>query len=348
MSTNLTAIADLQAGFADLSAELAGMKATQPNLDYFVQEMGKLLLKFEQSVREDFRVLEDDLTHNFKDKFAGNFFSFTEAMTARVVNLEEKQSKLEEMLGDHLNKYDEKLKEHKAKISSLYKSHVEAIEKLLAKNKETLEAQQAAVNQTLVAAQGFDQHFVDLHNGHFNLLKASEETIAKVEDAVKRFDEISTGTLKEVAKEAQQAIKQMHDDAQNHIVRTRRRFIKVISGFDDKLSQFPVLFLVMVIAMISFFFGLGGNILGRKIVKDNAQEMITESVTKAQDAINERIDPKIEELQKLEHSLSMTFDDAQMWDALTANMTYEEKLAYIKKAQAEIQRRGQTMRSKRE
>lgn len=348
MSNNLTAIVDLQAGFADLSAEMADMKATQPNLDYFIQEVGKLLLGFEQSVREDFRVLEDDLTHNFKDKFAGNFFRATEAMTARVVNLEEKQTKLEEMLFEHLKKYDEKLKDHKAKISTLYKSHVDAIEKLLAKNNETLEAQQQAVNETLVVAQGFDQHFVDLHNGHFDLLKTSEETVSKVEGAVKRFDAISTGTLKEVATEAQQAIKQMHDDAQNHIVRTRRRFIKVMSGFDDKLSQFPVLFLFTVIAMISFSFGLGGNIIGRKIVKDNAQEMIAESVMKAQDAINERIDPKIEELQKLEHSLSLTFDEAQMWDALTANMTYEEKLAYIKKAQAEIQRRGQTMRSKRE
>lgn len=200
----------------------------------------------------------------------------------------------------------------------------------------------------LEVAEDFDQHFVRLHNGHLALLQSSEQTVAKAEAAVERFEQISTGTLNEVATEAQLSIKRLSRDAETHIVTTRRRFIKVMSGFDDKVSQFPVMALIMIIATISFGFGLLGNVAGRKIVKENAQEMISESVIKAEEAINQRIDPKIEALEKLERSIGVTFDDAQMWDALTANMSYEEKLAYIKKAQAETQRRGQTLRSKRE
>jgi len=37
-------------------------------------------------------------------------------------------------------------------------------------------------------------------------------------------------------------------------------------------------------------------------------------------------------------------EDAQYWDALTANMTYEQKLAYIQAAQEQAKRQGRTLR----
>jgi hypothetical protein len=37
-------------------------------------------------------------------------------------------------------------------------------------------------------------------------------------------------------------------------------------------------------------------------------------------------------------------DDAQYWDALTANMNYDQKMAYIQLAQEQAKRQGRTLR----
>lgn len=117
-----------------------------------------------------------------------------------------------------------------------------------------------------------------------------------------------------------------------------------MSGFDDKLSEFPVLILITLVAMFSFTFGLLGNVAGRKLVKDNAQEMISESVAKAQDTINQRVDEKIDSLKEIFEKMDRLVDDAQYWDALTANMSYDRKMAYIKLAQEQAKRQGRTLR----
>jgi hypothetical protein len=342
MSSELQLLADIKAELADLSARVSALSAVpsaapQPNAKELADAIDAHLRRGIQGLQED-----------FSGKFAGLISPFLKDTRAEVEKLAAEQIALEGRLAQHRQQYGEMLEEHRKEVSKLYTAHVNSIKKLLASNAKTLDEQTAVVNKTLEVAAEFDQHFVELHNGHLALLQSSEQTVAKAEVAVERFDQISTGTLKEVATEARQSIKRLSRDAETHIVTTRRRFIKVMSGFDDKVSQFPVMALVMIIATITFGFGLLGNVVGRRIVKDNAQEMIAESVAKAQEAINQRIDPKIEALEKLERSLGLTFDDAQMWDALTANMSYEEKLVYIRKAQAEIQRRGQTLRSTRE
>lgn len=341
MVSELQVLADIKAELADLSAGMSALSATPSAAP--PSNAKELADAIDAHLRRGIQSLQED----FSGKFAGLISPFLKDTRGEVEKLAADQIALEGRLTQHRRQYGEMLEEHRKEVSKLHTTHVNAIKKLLADNAKTLDEQTAVVSNLFKVVKGFEQHFVNLHNDHLALFQSSEQTIAKADAAVKRFDQISTGALKEVATEAQQAIKRLSRDAETHIVQTRRRFIKVMSGFDEKFAEFPVLALVMIIAVISFGFGLSGNIAGRKLVKDNAQEMISESVATAQEAINQRIDPKIEELGKLERTLGMTFDDAQMWDALTAHMSYEEKLAYIKKAQAEIQRQGQTLRSKR-
>jgi hypothetical protein len=333
MSSNMQHLSDLRADIAAVVSDVAQLKSTQPNLDRFASEIGTHLVRFEA-----------DVTRNFTDRFAGSFFRATEAITARVINLEERQIKLEELLDDSINKYDEMLAGHRQEIAKLHRAHVAAIQKLLDENGKKLGEQQGTVARLVKITQTYDEQFVTLINGYQDLQKSSLQLVAKVNAAVGRFDQISTGTLKEVATEAQLAIKQLHDDAYRHITTTRKRFNKVMSGFDDKLSQHPILILVTVIAMFSFSFGLLGNLGGRLIVKHNAQEMINDSVAKAQETINQRVDEKIDTLKDVSDRLNTMVEDAQYWDVLTANMTYDQKMAYIKLAQAEAQRQGRTLK----
>jgi len=333
MSSNMHHLSDLRADVAAVIAGVAELKATQPNLDRFAGEIGAHLVRFEA-----------DVTRNFTDKFAGSFFRATEAITARVVNLEERQFKLEELLDGSIKKYDEMLAGHRQEIAKLHKAHVGAIQKLLDDNGERLKEQQGTVARLVKIMQTYDAQFVTLINACGDLQESSLQLVGKVDAAVGRFDQISTGTLKEVATDAQLAIKQLYDDAQRHIVTTRKRFNKVMSGFDDKLSQHPIFLLVTIVAMLSFSFGLLGNVGGRLIVKHNAQEMINESVAKAQETINQRVDEKLDSLKEISERMNRMVDDAQYWDALTANMSYDQKMAYIKLAQEQAKRQGRTLR----
>lgn len=333
MSANMQHLADLQADVAALTSEIGQLKATQPNLDRFAGEIGAHLVRF-----------ETDVTRNFTDKFAGSFFRATEAMTARVVNLEDRQLKLEELLSDSVHEYDGMLTAHRQEIAKLHRAHLAAVQKLLDDNGKKLEEQQGTVARLVKIMQGYDAQFVTLINACGDLQQSSLQLMTKVDAAVGRFDQISTGTLKEVATEAQLAIKQIHDDAQRNIVRTRTRFNKIMCGFDSKLSEYPVLLLILLIAVIAFTFGLFGNVAGRRLVKDNAQEMINESVAKAQETVNQRVDEKLDTLKEISEKMNRMVDDAQYWDMLTANMDYDQKMAYIKLAQEQAKRQGRTLR----
>lgn len=333
MSANMQHLADLQADVAALTSEVGQLKATQPNLDRFAGEIGAHLVRF-----------ETDVTRNFTDKFAGSFFRATEAMTARVVNLEDRQLKLEELLDDSIHRYDEMLTGHRQEIAKLHRAHVAAIQKLLDDNGKKLEEQQGTVARLVKIMQTYDAQFVTLINACGDLQESSLQLITKVDAAVGRFDQISTGTLKEVATEAQLAIKRLYEDAQRQIVTTRTRFNKVMSGFDSKLSEYPVFLLVIVIAMLSFSFGLLGQVGGRLIVKHDAQAMINESVAKAQETVNQRVDEKLDSLKEISEKMNRMVDDAQYWDMLTANMDYNQKMAYIKLAQEQAKRQGRTLR----
>ena len=333
MSANMQHLADLQADVAALTSEVGQLKATQPNLDRFAGEIGAHLVRF-----------ETDVTRNFTDKFAGSFFRATEAMTARVVNLEDRQLKLEELLSDSIHEYDGMLAGHRQEIVKLHRAHLAAVQKLLDENGKKLEDQQATVAHLVKIMQTYDAQFVTLINACGDLQESSLQLNTKMDAAVGRFDQISTGTLKEVATDAQLAIKQLYEDAQRHIVTTRKRFNKVMSGFDDKLSQHPVFILVTIVAILSFSFGLLGQVGGRLIVKHDSQAMINESVAKAQETINQRVDEKLDALKDISERMDRMVDDAQYWDMLTANMNYDQKMAYIKLAQEQAKRQGRTLR----
>jgi uncharacterized protein YunC (DUF1805 family) len=337
MSSNMQQFSDMKAELAELASEFAQFKATQPNLEQFAGRIGEHLVRFEAEV-----------SHNFIDKFAGNFFRATTSITERVVNLEERQVRLEETLRNSEETYRKMLADHRREVAELHRAHLAAVKKLIDENGEQLKKQQATVARLLKSMQGYDEQFVTLINACGDLQQATEQStqqiVAKVDAAVQRFDQISTGTLKEVATQAQLSIKQIHDDAQRNIVKTRTRFNKIMCGFDSKLSEHPVLLLVLLVAMFSFTFGLVGNVGGRWLVKENAQQMIDESVAGAQDIINQRVDEKIDTLKEISDRLNTMVDDAQYWDALTANMTYEQKLAYIQAAQEQAKRQGRTLR----
>jgi ElaB/YqjD/DUF883 family membrane-anchored ribosome-binding protein len=326
-------LSDLRADVAAVMSDVAHLKATQPNLDRFAGEIGAHLIRF-----------EGEVTRNFADKFAGRLFSATEAMTTRVVNLEERQIKLEELLDGSIREYDEMLAGHRQEITKLHKAHVGAVQKLLDDNGEKLKEQQGTVVHLLKIMQSYDAQFVTLINACQELQQSSLKLVAKADAAVGRFDQISTGTLKEVAADAQLAIKQLYDDAERHIVTTRKRFNKVMGGFDDKLSRHPVLITVMIVAMLGFFFGLLGNVAGRRLVKDNAQEMVSESVARAQETINQRVDEKIDTLKEVSDRINTMVVDAQYWDVLTANMSHDQKMAYVKLAQEQAKRQGRTLK----
>src|SRR5437763_4893592 len=111
MSANLSAYAELKTGLEAVIADVAKLKATQPNLEYFAQQIGGHFVKFEA-----------DVTSNFTDKFAGNLFRATDAWNTRVANIEEPLGKLEEALDAQVSKYDEMLNVHHARTAKMLKA----------------------------------------------------------------------------------------------------------------------------------------------------------------------------------------------------------------------------------
>jgi prefoldin subunit 5 len=128
MSSNMQQFSDMKAELAELASEFAQFKATQPNLEHFAGKIGEHLVRFEA-----------DVSHNFIDKFAGNFFRATTSITERVVNLEERQVKLEEMLNKSAETYRAMLAEHRREVAELHRAHLAAVKKLIDENGEQLQ-----------------------------------------------------------------------------------------------------------------------------------------------------------------------------------------------------------------
>jgi hypothetical protein len=68
-------------------------------------------------------------------------------------------------------------------------------------------------------------------------------------------------------------------------------------------------------------------------------ELIDTAVDSAMQKVGERMQ-RIDEQTK---TLGLTFEEAQYWEALTGNMNYEQKMAYIKAAQDEAQCHGRKL-----
>lgn len=178
-------LAELQADLAALASAVAQLKATQLNLERFASEIGAHLIRF-----------ETDVSHNFIDKFAGKFFRATTSITDRVVNLEERQVKLEQMLNNSAETYRKMLAEHRQEIAGLHNEHVSAIQRMLDNNGEQLKQQQGTVAHLVSIMQTYDGQFVALINACGDLQESTSKIVAKADGAVQRFDRISTGTLK--------------------------------------------------------------------------------------------------------------------------------------------------------
>jgi hypothetical protein len=339
MSTNLTALADLQADLAALSAEVQELRATQPNLAHFADELGAHLVRFEASV-----------TSTFTDKFAGNLFRATEAWTGRLMNVEDTQTRLEGKLDDHLTKYVEMIEAHRKKVAKMLEGHEKSVKALLDGNGEQLAAQQAVINRLHTYLAGFDKHFVDLHNSAVALADSSEQTIDRVDAAVEKFEAISTGTLEEVAKRAKETIslasstaklemEKIVADNKMHTEATRKHYRRVLSGFDNKFAEHPLLVMSCFVFIIALASGLIGVWAGRIGQAQHTQKLVDDAVDSAAQKVEERMQ-RIEEQTK---SLSTTFEYAQYWEALTDNMSYDQKMAYIKLAQQQAQRQGRKL-----
>jgi hypothetical protein len=156
-------LAELEAQVAALAAENEGLKrqlaerssgAKQPSADALAaaisQQVGEQLVKIEESLRRD-----------FTDKFAGNFFRATEAMTTRVVSLEGKQTEiegreaaLEGRLGEHLNVVGAALDKTKRAQQATAAEFIETLKAYYAANNKTLAEMQAAAEECREALAG--------------------------------------------------------------------------------------------------------------------------------------------------------------------------------------------------
>ena len=101
MSTNMRRVAELEAQVAALTGENEELKRQveeadrEPSAVEIAAAVNARLARIEEQIGAQLINIEENLRRDFTDKFAGNFFRATEAMTSRVVGLEGKQSEIE-------------------------------------------------------------------------------------------------------------------------------------------------------------------------------------------------------------------------------------------------------------
>jgi ElaB/YqjD/DUF883 family membrane-anchored ribosome-binding protein len=336
MSTNLTVIADLKAGLDALTAEVGKLKATQPNLDHFANQLGGHLVKFEANV-----------TSSFTDKFAGNLFRATDAWNTRVADIEDTLIRLEQMLADNATKSGEMLDAHRKKVAKMLEAHQKSISDLLAGNDQKIAEQKVIVSRMHEYLSGYDKHFVELHNNAVALVDSTELTVEKVDAAVEKFDAISTGPLEEVAKKAEETItlasttarqemEKVRDETRMQIEGTRKHYRKVLAGFDNRFAEHPLLVMSCFILIIGIAFGFIGVWAGRIGEARHTQQLIDNSV----EVITQNVEERMTRIDEQTKSLNDTFQEARYWEELTNNMSFDQKMAYIKLAQEQAQRQG--------
>jgi hypothetical protein len=177
MSANLSAYAELKTGLDAVIADVAKLKATQPNLEYFAQQIGGHFVKFEA-----------DVTSNFTDKFAGNLFRATDAWNTRVADIEETLATLEKMIEASAAKYDDMLGAHHARTAKMLKAQEKFIADTIAGYEQKLAEQRAKINELLKILSSYDKQFVDLYNSSLHLIKSNETTLSKVDAVVDNTD----------------------------------------------------------------------------------------------------------------------------------------------------------------
>lgn len=121
----------------------------------------------------------------------------------------------------------------------------------------------------------------------------------------------------------------------------RRRYVKVLGGFDNRLMDHPLLLMLLLVIVVSLGSGAMGALAGAKAVNKATETMIANSVRASTQVVEEKMN-KVEEQTK---DLNQTVEDAQLWRAMTDGMYFQQKMDFIKQARqkAEQARRSRGM-----
>lgn len=92
---------------------------------------------------------------------------------------------------------------------------------------------------------------------------------------------------------------------------------------------YSFLTMLTVTAVLSFVAMIGGLLVGKWTVIENANEITTKAT---QEMVN-RVRPAIEQLNEQARALNVKVEGAQLWNELTEGMSFEQKPVYIKQAQ---------------
>lgn len=166
MSTNMRRVAELEAQVAALTGENEELKRQieeaegEPSAVEIAHAVSARLARIEEQVGAQLVVIEENLRRDFTDKFAGNFFRATEAMTQRVVSLEGKQSEIEAREAALEQQFAEYVSAVSATFDKMQRTQTAAFDKVqraqtatLEKFDESLTAHQAEHQATLTEMQ---------------------------------------------------------------------------------------------------------------------------------------------------------------------------------------------------
>ena len=265
-----------------------------------------------------------------------------------VVELREQQAALKQSLGGMLADFEARAEATAKNIVKLFTEQVNAcwavvqdehavaeagLAKLHGANDAALKQQEATVNKLLTAMMRFDGHFVDLLNGSVELSKKNGRMNESLNAAVSKFESVTVGALTEVATTARESILETARDAELEMRKSRGKTIRVLTGLNNKIADHPYLLLASLILSIAVGCTAVGAGIGRWAVTKYTAQMISEAVG----ASTALVEEKVARLEEQTKGLNQTFEEAQLWQALTNNMTFEQKMAFVKQAQQKIQ-----------
>lgn len=336
MGFDLQTVADIQAELADLSAAIRSLSASQPKAKELADAIDAHLRRGISSMKED-----------FVGKFAGLIEPFLKSTKADVEKLASDQTVLEDKFKDYLTRVTAALDKQKKEVDKILTADAAELKKQLDENMKKIRGEMTVVGQLAESLRGYDGHFVKLYNSALGLIQSSEETAAKIDDAVTRLDQVTEGTLEVTASKAQLTIQQTaaaaeHDIkkvsamAQQEMEAARKKFGLVINSPAGAVYSHPIFFaafglIVLLVSSSIIGFGFGWWAVGR-----NTRQMIDEAVVSAAQKVEERL-TRIDEQTK---TLDATFQNALYWEAFTRYMTEEQKQTFIKQAKDAMERQG--------
>lgn len=257
-----------------------------------------------------------------------------------VQDLREQQTELKKSLKEMLAEFDALTHGTAANITKLFTEQINAsgavvyekneqarsvLKKLHAFNEETLKRQQEAIDSLLEVASTYGNNFAHALNNSAQLNHQSTQLVNKLDTAVVKFDKLTSGTIKEVAESAKQSITETSTTAINEMKNARLKATQVVKGFGNMLTAHPLLTVMGSMVGVCLVSLLVGLMLGKRAVIGNAND-ITMKAT--QEMINQ-LQPSIGQLNEQAQGLNVKVEQAQMWNALTEGMNFEQQQAFI-------------------